>query len=346
MPVTAEQLATASKSSLDLHLKNKPIDQIAVERPLLKRLNAKKKSFPGAKEYVVEQLRKSYDSNFQWYSGDDEVTFSLKDTLEQAKYRWSSCHDGYSINEDECTRNGIILTDESSAQATAAEAIALTNLLDEKNEALRLGYDEKLDFELHTDGTSDVDAVMGLDGLISLNPTVGTVGGLDRAVFTWWRNYYKTGLVVGDILDEMEKAWRRCVRNGGKPNFILVGESFLDLFRTAALSATGGIQRFITSVGSDKLDPSVSDLAFHGVPLTWDPVFEDLDAALAPAIAWQKRCYMLNDNFIRMRPAQGHDQVTRKPPRVYNRYTHYTGLTSKLALTCSRMNAHAALSIA
>ena len=346
MPVTPAMISEASKSSLDLYMRNKPIDQIAIERPLLKRLQAKKKTFPGAKEYVVEQLRKSYDSNFQWYSGDDEVTFNKKDTLEQAKYRWSSCHDGYSINEDECTRNGIIMTDDGSAKPTEAEAIQLTHLLDEKNEALRLGYEEKLDFELHTDGTSDVDAVMGLDGLIALNPTTGTVGGLDRAVFTWWRNYYKTGLVLATILDEMEKGWRRCCRNGGRPDFILCGEAFLDLFRQAALTTNGGIQRFITSVGSDKLDPSIDDLAFHKVPLVWDPVFEDLDTALSPATPWQKRCYFLNTNHMRMRPAQGHDMISRKPPRVYNRYTNYVGLTSKLALTVNRMNAHAVFAIA
>lgn len=346
MPVTPAQLQEASKSSLDLYMKNKPVDQIATERPLLKRLQAKKRTFPGAKEYVVEQIRKSYNSNFQWYSGDDAVDYNKKDTLEQVKYRWSSCHDGYSINEDECTRNGIIMTDDGTATATGAEAFALTHLLKEKNEALELGFEEKLDFELHTDGTSDVDAVMGLDGLISLNPLTGTIGGLDRAVFTFWRNYYKTGLVLADILNEMEKGWRRCCRNGGRPDFILVGEAFLDLFREAALSATGGIQRFITSVGSDKLDPSVSEMAFHKVPMVWDPVFEDLDTALAPAIAWQKRCYFLNTNHMSYRPAQGHDMISRKPPRVYNRYTNYIGLTSKLALTVNRMNAHAVFSIA
>lgn len=346
MPVTAAQLAEASKSSLDLYLKNAPVDQITTDRPLLKRLQAKKKTFPGAKEYVVEQLRKSYDSNFQWYSGDDEVTFNKKDTLEQAKYRWSSCHDGYSINEDECTRNGIVMTDDTGAKATAAEAVALTNILEEKNEALKLGFEQKLDFELHTDGTSDVDAVMGLDGLISLTPTTGIVGGLDRATYTWWRNYVKTGLVAADILKEMEIAWRKCCRNGGKPDFILVGETFMDIFREAALSTTGGIQRFITSVGSDKLDPSVDDLAFHKVPMIWDPVFLDLDTALAPATPWQKRCYFLNSNHMRLRPAQGHDMVTRKPPRVYNRYTNYIGLTGKLALTVNRMNAHAVLTVA
>lgn len=346
MPVTTAQLSEASKSSLDLYLKNKPIDQIAVERPLLKRLQATKKTFPGAKQYVVEQIRARYQSNFQWYSGDDEVDYNKRDTLEQVQYRWSSCHDGYSINEDECTRNGIILTDDASETATQAEALQLTHLLDEKNEALRLGFEEKLDFELHGDGTSDPDAIMGLDGLISLTPSTGTVGGLNRATFTFWRNYAVTGLTLATILDQMELAWRKCCRNGGRPDLILVGESFMDLFRQAALTTNGGIQRFITSVGGDKLDPSVDDLAFHKVPMTWDPVFLDLDAALAPATPWQKRCYFLNTKSLRLRPAQGHDMIARKPPRVYNRYTNYVGMTAKLALTCNRMNANAVLAIA
>lgn len=343
MPATPAQLAEASKSSLDLYLKNNPIDQIAVDRVLLTKLNKGKKTFPGAKEYVVEQLRKSYDSNFQWYSGDAEVTYNKKDTLEQCKFRWSSCHDGYSLNEDECTRNGIVMTDDAGAQATAAEVIALTNILEEKNEALRLGFEASMDYELHLDGTQATDAVMGLDGLISLTPTVGIVGGLDRATYTWWRNGVATGLTAATILDQMEIMWRKCCRNGGKPDFILVGETFLDVFRQAA-TAANVIQRFVqATAGGTSIDPSVADLSFHGVPLLWDPVFADLDAALAPATPWQKRCYFLNSKFMRLRPAQGHDMITRKPPRVYNRYTNYIGLTSKLALTVNRMNAHAVM---
>lgn len=345
MPVNAAMLGRAAKSSLDYYLKNKPIDQIGTERPLLAALMKKKKSFPGAKQYVVEQIRKSYDSNFQWFSGSDEVTYNRKDTLSQAQYAWSSAHDGYAMDEDEMTRNGIIFTDETQAVATGAESIQLTNLLKENNETLRLGFEEKFDLELHRDGTSDPDAIVGLDGLISLAPTTGVVGGIDRALFPYWRNYAQTGInsgVAGNVKNAMETAWRRTSRNGGRPTIIVAGEDWIDAYRKDGLL---DIQRFITG-GNNRIDASVDGLDFHGIPIVWDPVFADLDALLAPAIPWQKRAYMLNLNYMTLRPAQGHDMITRNPPRVYNRYTQYMGLTWKGALTVSRMNAHAVLSIA
>jgi hypothetical protein len=37
--------------------------------------------------------------------------------------------------------------------------------------------------------------------------------------------------------------------------------------------------------------------------------------------------------------------VSRRPPRVYDRYVHYFALTSKAALTTSKRNAHAVLTL-
>lgn len=64
MPFTTQEITDAGKIGIDFYLRNNPIDQIAVERPLLKALSAKKKSAPGAKQYIVEQLRARYQSNF------------------------------------------------------------------------------------------------------------------------------------------------------------------------------------------------------------------------------------------------------------------------------------------
>ncbi|HET9680317.1 MAG TPA: phage major capsid protein [Gammaproteobacteria bacterium] len=346
MPVTQSELQYAGKSALDWYLKNKPIDQIGTDRPLIKLLMAGKKSFPGAKQYVVEQLRKSYDSNFQWFYGDGQVSYNKKRTLEQAQYPWRGCHDGFSLNEDELFANGITITEGKGGQATGAEKMQLTNLLQENIESLRLGFEEKLDYELHLDGSQSGDSIAGLDHLLSTTPTSGTVGGIDRATYPYWRNNVETGVSTatqGDLVDKMEVEWRRCTRNGGKPDKIIVGEAFLDAFRK---DAKGDLSRYIVPGGNASLDPAVAELHFHGVPMIWDPVFEDLDVNLNPAIDWEKRCYFINSKHIKLRPAKGHDMVTRTPPRVYDRYTYYWGLTWKGAVTMNRSNAHAVLSIA
>ena len=53
MSITSAELARAGKAGLDFYLKNNPIDVAGMQRPLLKHLTAKKKTFGGAKEHIV-----------------------------------------------------------------------------------------------------------------------------------------------------------------------------------------------------------------------------------------------------------------------------------------------------
>jgi hypothetical protein len=142
MPFTVDQLAYAGKASIDYYLKNDPIDQINVERPLIKKLMAGKSDYAGGLQYVVEQLRFSNDSNFQSYFGDGQVSYNRKRTLQQAKFSWGSFHDGFGLNEDELAQNGITMTDDRNSVPTDAEKVNLTNLLKENNETLKLGFQE------------------------------------------------------------------------------------------------------------------------------------------------------------------------------------------------------------
>lgn len=355
MPFTVEQLAYAGKASIDYFLKNDPIDQINVERPLLKKLMAGKSEYAGGLQYVVEQLRFSNDSNFQSYFGDSQVSYNRKRTLQQAKYSWGSFHDGFGLNEDEMAQNGITMTDDRSSVPTDAEKVQLTNLLKENNETLKLGFQENFDLMLHRDGTQDSLAIPGLDALIDLTPATGTVGTLDAATYTWWRNYASTGIVstTTDLLvHNMEVAWRECMRFGGsQPDFILVGSAFLDAYRRySSVSVNRQINTNGNSGGNLKggvsIDAGTTGVYFKGVELVWDPVFDILDTLDAPAIPWAKRGYFINTKFMKLRPIKGHWMIARKPPRVYDRYIQYFALTAKAALTTNKRNAHAVLSIA
>lgn len=58
-----------------------------------------------------------------------------------------------------------------------------------------------------------------------------------------------------------------------------------------------------------------------------------------------KRAYMVSEESIRLRPVTGFWMLDRKPPRVYDRYTHYFGRTASYRLTTDRRNGSAVLSI-
>lgn len=355
MPFTAQEIVDAGKVGIDFYLRNNPIDQVAVERPLLKRLQAEKKSAPGAKQYIVEQLRYRYQSNFQWFNGAGVVTYNRRTTIEQANYAWRSAHDGFALDEDRLAQNGIIVTDDPKSARTAsqAERIQLTNLIEEQSEVLKLGFNEKFSQELHRDGSQSTDACTGLDALVSLTPSSGTVGGIDPSTVAtvYWRNYAQTGLTTttttGTILDYMEVAWRTCTKNGGRPNCIIVGGDFLDGLRNFLLKtygAGGGLTYGNGTIGK-RIDAGTEQLTFHGVDVVWSPEFDDLQALTGAATSWIKRCYFLNTQFLKLRPLDGHDMITRKPPRAYDKYEYYWGLTWRGALTTGRRNAHAVLAI-
>jgi hypothetical protein len=319
---------------------------------LYKKLNSSKDPAPGAKQFIVEQLLVRYQSNFQWFNGSQVVTYNRRQPIDQASYAWRSAHDGFALDEDRMIQNGITVTDDGpGGNATDAEMLQLTNLLKTQSKILKLGFTEKFSQALHLDGTQSVDAITGADALLSLTPTTGTVGGIDRSVAgnAFWRNYATTGLTVttttGTVLDGMEIAYRATVRNGGKPNFIEAGATFIDGFRQYMMKTFGRVDYEGVGIFRD-VQAGTETLAFHSIPITWNPEFDDLDTLYAPATAWAKRAYIMNTNFVKLRPIQGQDMMTRKPPRAYDKYEWYWGLTWRGALTMDRSNAQAVIAVA
>ena len=345
MPFTPAEIAQAGKAALDFFLKNKPIDQITEDRPLLKALQAKKRTFPGAKQFVVEQLRKSYDSNFQWFNGDQTVTYNRRDTLEQTNYPWRSAHDGLSLTEDQLAQNGVTLLDDGKGRnATGAERMQLTNLLDENLEVLRLGMEERFSAAVHANGTSSSDSIAGLDALISTTPTVGVVGGIDRATNPWWRNHVSLNIASANLLIQMENNWRACIRSGGRPDVIIAGSDFINAY-IQALKDAG--QQINSAGGKPRdLDGGVGSIFFKNVEIQWSPEFDNnFGEVTVPAIPWSKRCYFINSRHLRLRPMEGQDFISRNVPRVYDKYVYYWAITWRGAMTMNRSSAHAVLSV-
>ena len=341
MPFTADQISQAGKAAIDFIVRKKPEDLYNTDRPFLKMLQKTKKPFPGAKQYINEKLRVTNDANFQWFGPDEQVDYNRKDTLAEANFAWGSAHDGFALTEEELLQNYITVTDNRDAAATTDETYQFVNLMKENTETLMLGFKEKFDYDLHLDGTQDADAIPGLDAFIAIDPTSGTVGGIDRSVAAnaYWRNQVSLNVTIANLLGEMEDMWRACTRIGGNaPNKLICGSVFIDAYR-AAVKADLTQQVMVPQKGGYNLDGGNTGLFFKGIPLVWDMVTDDLEANLSAAQEWDSRAYFINTRFIKLRPAQGQDMVVRKPPRAYDRYTHYWGLTWRGAMTITRPSA-------
>lgn len=348
MPFTPAQIALGANTTLETFRRNDPIDQINQERTTLKWLMDRKEAVVYGNGFYNETVYVSNDGNYQNYFGADVVTYNERNPTRMARYSYANNHVGFWFDEDRLAANGIIVTDDRTAQASGAEKIQLVNLLKVSYVAAREDMQDGLAREVLLNGTQDADAIAGLDALVSLTPTTGTVGGIDAATAPYWRNNASLDITGANLFEEMEQMWRACTRYGGMtPDFIPAGSDFIDLYRQQAGAA---IDRQVNAPGNMRggvsLDPSVTGLYFKGVPITWDPTFDQLDAELGViAQPWAKRAYFLNSKAIKFRPFQGRWGIKRKPQRLPDRYVHYFAETNSYGLTVNKRNALAVLTI-
>jgi hypothetical protein len=333
---------------LDEYLRNMPVDQIATERPLLKKLMAGRKTFLGAKQNVVENIRKDYGSNFNWAYGEDAVVFNKRNTTEQAAFPWRRAVDGLYLDYDRLFGNGIKVRegDRGAYKLEQNEKVQLLNLLDEQMESLKEGFMKKLDLELHRNGTQDTDAVAGLDALVAVAPATGVIGGLDGATATYWRNNAQTGIStasVGTLATAMEQNWRKCIKNGGSPDFILAGGDFIDAYRKEITITNNAESGRVKTVDAGVGSGVSTGMYFKGVEIIWDPQFEELQTLETATVNWNKRCYFLNTKHLKYRD-DDMDIVT--PVRPHDTLAMYAMVNLRMALSVNRRNAQAVLAIA
>lgn len=346
MPFTAEQLTTGATYALNTYQKKEPVDQINVKHVALDWLVRNKENATFGNGYYKTPVYYDNGSNYQNYFGADQVTYNERDPAKWAEYAYYNNHDGFWFDEDRLAAAGIIMTDDRNAVQSEAEKFQLINLLQQSYRALKNGIQSAMAFELYRDGSQSTKACPGIEHIVDWTPTVGTVGGIDAATYTWWQNNAQTGISAANIVAEMEESWMDCMKYGGElPDKIVCGRTMYETYRQYA-NAT--VDRFSTGSGNQKggvsVDAATVGLNFHGVPVEWDPTLDELDALLSTTTR-TKTMYFLNSKRLVLRPMQGHWMVNRKPERLPDRYVHYFGQTSKYSLTTDKRNALAVLQL-
>jgi hypothetical protein len=345
MPFTADQLTSGATYALNTYQKKEPVDQINVKHVILDWLVQHKEPTSFGNGYVKLPLYYANGSNYQNYFGADQVTYNERDPAKWAEFAYFNHHDGFWFDEDRLAAAGIILTDDRNAVASDSEKLQLINLLKQSYRGLKDGIQENLAFELIRDGSQSTKACPGIEHIIDPTPAVGTVGGLNSATYTWWQNNANTGITAADIVAEMEQTWMDCMKRGGMtPDFIVCGRSAYETYRTYSIAAVDR-QIAVGGKGGTQLDPSITGLNFHGVPVVWDPTLDELDTLLGTSTR-TKTMYFLNSKALKLRPMAGHWMVNRKPERLPDRYVHYFGQTSKYGLTTDKRNCMAVITIA
>lgn len=261
----------------------KPEDNIFADYWILNRLKNGEafKSVDGG-DVVTGSLEYAQNGTVTWYSDTETISTSRQDTFDRFEFTWKEAAGTVVQSELENAIN------QGSAQKF--------DLLDAKMRNLKRSLDDLMNAGLHSDGSgTSGKQMLGLQALVSATPTTGTVGAINRANFSFWRNQQASGAKTTSAFDNL-RATMRSVYNlcsngiaGDHPTFGVTTRTVFEGFEGLLLAN----ERF-----TSKDDPDGGfkneQVKFKGMSLAYD------DDCLSGA------CYFLNPAYLKLAYAKGH----------------------------------------
>jgi len=256
-------------------------DNVSKGNAILSKLREKGAWTSATGRSIVQELEYA-EGNFQWYSGYETLNISPPDVISAAEFNWKQAAGTVSIN-------GL----ESEVQNTGKESIL--NLLSSRIKNAESTMRNQITVGMYSDGTgSGGKEIGGLQSLVADDPTTGTVGGIDRSAFTFWRNQAFSSATDGgtaatsaNIQKYMNEVFLRTSRGNDKPDLIIAEKNYYKLF----WESMQAIQR-VTS--SDSGIAGFRSLAYEAnIPV----VYED------SAGITSDHMYFLNTDYLNFRYA-------------------------------------------
>jgi len=340
MPMTQQQLENVANAALDYHMSRGEIfSQTIQDKPLLREMTSRKKTFPGGKGNITLRVKGEYTTTVQGFSGDDAVGYKNPANIKTATFPWKELHWGIQVTLSELKNDGITITDTTDgtgeSEHTDREATALANIFEDKIEDMAEGSARDLNVMYWLDGTQDSKKIPGIKSFIVDNPASSAIiGGLDPAVNTWWRNRANLAIAVGvdpsaQVLVNFLQTELRQLRRYGSPDHIaLCGSSFLNQLEKE-LRAKGNY----TLEGwakAGRIDVGMADVALKGINFEYDPTLDDMGEA--------DRCYILDTKAIMPMVMDGEYMKKHSPARPPEKYVLYRAVTLTAGLVCKQRN--------
>jgi hypothetical protein len=368
MAFTAAEIANIANSSLDYYF-NRPDEfyQTLQDKPLLKYMEANPRKFPGGKGNISIALHGQFGdgtaaSNLTGYTHNDTVVFMTPANIVRGNYPWREHHIGLTLTHTELKIDGISVVDtngEETVEHSDREVTVLVNLFQDKLFELGEQYARGMNGLLWGDGVADVKALAGMRYLISDDPSVGTIAGLDQslALNSWWRNRARTtafGLKVagtpalaahggdsiqpdpadgGALLTALQNEYRQLIRYGGKPTMALCGSDFLGAMEME-VRANGNYS--MTGFSSSR-DVSLGSLSYSGSDFQYDPTLDDMGRS--------KWCYWFDPKKIFLMQMEDEWRKDHTPARPANQFVLYKSITSTGQMVATQRNSSIVLEI-
>jgi len=215
--------------------------------------------------------------SYEYY---DPVPVVQTDEFTKVEYTWSRIAGSVIISDQE--------EDENKGDT------AVFKLMKAKMEVLEESIKEKFASYLYGAGTGT--DPQGLEVLIPLDPTTGSLGGLNRASEQQWRTssyVFGSGAITSSNIEEVfDDVLMDLTLKGEKPDVIFCGR---DLYRTYRAAVR---DKLVINLGELKKGKGMVDLGFSGISHDDIPIIYDEDCPV-------NTMYFINSKYLRVHMLSG-----------------------------------------
>lgn len=234
-------------------------DNVSKSHALLDRLEKKGKAKPAdGGRRIVQEIEYAENGTFGWYSGYDTLNISPQEVFSAAEFDWKQCAVAVSISGLEQLMN--------------SGEEQFIDLLES-----RVGNGERtmrnqMGLAVYGDGTaSGGKAIGGAQLLIADAPSTGTVGNINRANWSFWRNQafdattdFGAAMTSANVLSYMARTWLTLVRGNEKPDLITTDNNYYRLYWESLLPQQRFTSAAMAEAGFESLKYQSADVVFDG----------------------------------------------------------------------------------
>lgn len=291
--MTSPNLSELATTTLRRRSK-KLADNVSNNTALLMRVTQRgnNRPFSGGRT-IVEELDYAENSTYTRYSGYQTLNISASDVLSAAEF--------------DIKQAAVAVTISGLEQLKNAGEDQVIDLLEARIKNAERTFMNNLSNDIYSDGTADGGKqVGGLQLLVADDPSTGTVGGINRANFAFWKNqvydFSDNSATASSttIQTAMNQLYLTCSRNRDRPDLIVADNTYFRYYWESLQS----IQRI---TNEDMAAAGFQNLKFMGA----DVVFDGGQDGDAPS----NHMYFLNTNYIHFRPHSARNMTPLEPDR-------------------------------
>lgn len=257
-------------------------DNVTENNALLMRLRKRGKVKPvDGGRTIVQELEYAENATYKRYSGYETLNISPSDVFTAAEFNYAQAAVAVSISGLEELQN--------------SGDSAIINLLSSRIANAERTMINNIAADCYSDGTADGGKqIGGLQLLVADAPTSGTVGGIDRATYTFWQNKYTvsgTAASATNIQTRMNSAMLALVRGTDSPDLIVADQNYYQFYLES-------LQAQLQITSAEMADAGFTSLKYSGAGKAADVVLDGGVGGACPA----NTMYFLNTNYIHFRP--------------------------------------------